>query len=58
MGSGFYSENRVDFDIITDTLHFEIITATSGEDAVVYWNVNWGRVVLPEIQMDEVDVRA
>jgi lipopolysaccharide transport system ATP-binding protein len=58
LGAGSYAESRVDFDVIADTLHFEVAPATAGEDAVVFWNVNWGRVVLPEIVMDEVEARA
>jgi lipopolysaccharide transport system ATP-binding protein len=51
IGSGFYSLNRVDFDIVADTLHFEVVTAASGANAVAYWNENWGKVVFPDVQM-------
>ncbi len=43
--------NRVDFDIVADTLHFEVATAASGASGVSYWNENWGKVVFPDVQM-------
>lgn len=58
LGSGYCFEQRVDFDIVPDVLHFDIIAVAASSGSVFYWNDAWGKVVLPDMDMEEAEARA
>jgi hypothetical protein len=56
LGSGYCDEQRVDFNIVPDVLHFEIRHVIASSDAVAYWNDAWGKVALPDMRIESAEM--
>jgi len=42
----------VDYDVVTDTLHFEIYPNAGEDGTVAAWSASWGRIIFPELQLE------
>ena len=51
IGKGSYKTDRIDFDVVTETLHFEVCAAPGEETAVSHWCPQWGRVVFKDLSV-------
>ena len=52
IGTGYGFEERVDFDIVPNVLHFEVSSTVENSGAVAYWNNDWGKILLPDMELD------
>ncbi len=57
VGKGNEYEGRIDYDLISDVLMFEILPADDTRGRVMKWSSNWGCIRLPEPVITEVDCK-
>jgi lipopolysaccharide transport system ATP-binding protein len=58
IGKGDYLTGHVDFDVVLDTLPFEVCPQRGAEGTVSCWTRSWGPTVLPEIRQSLARVEA
>ena len=51
IGKGSYKTGHSDFDVVLDTLHFEVCAAPGEETAVSHWCYQWGRIVFKDLSV-------
>lgn len=49
IGKGTYKSGHNDFDVVLDTLKFEVCAAPGEETALSYWSHQWGRIVFKDL---------
>ncbi len=54
VGRGNNKSGHVDFDIVLDTLFFEVRPDVGQEGTVALWHRNWGSVVLQELNLSDI----
>jgi lipopolysaccharide transport system ATP-binding protein len=52
IGRGNPSREVVDYDVITETLHFEVYPGKGEGGTVANWTSAWGRIMFPELQFE------
>ena len=50
IGRGDYRTGHVDYDVVLDTLPFEILPEEGDGGTVSHWTLGWGRIVFPDLQ--------
>jgi lipopolysaccharide transport system ATP-binding protein len=53
VGKGTHKSGHVDFDIVLETLNFEVCAAPGEEAPVSYWCHQWGRIVFDDLALEE-----
>jgi len=54
VGRGNPGSGHVDFDVVLETLPFEVLPG-KGEDGVLSsWTTSWGRIIFPSVQVEKV----
>ena len=51
VGKGSYKSGHTDFDVVLETLHFEVCAAPGEETAVSHWCYQWGRIVFKDLSV-------
>ena len=51
IGKGSHKTGHVDFDVVSETLRFEVCAAPGEETAISHWCQQWGRIVFPELSL-------
>jgi lipopolysaccharide transport system ATP-binding protein len=54
IGRGNPSTGVVDYDVVADTLYFEIYPAPGEDGMVATWNPSWGRIMFPELELERL----
>jgi hypothetical protein len=49
VGAGSNRTSNIDYDVVTNTLHFEVLPAKSASGTQACWVPSWGSVVLPDL---------
>ena len=49
IGKGSYKTGHIDFDVVLETLHFEVCAAPGEDTAVSHWCHQWGRIVFKDL---------
>ncbi|MDQ8204987.1 ABC transporter ATP-binding protein [Pelagicoccus sp. SDUM812003] len=49
IGKGDHKTGFTDYDIVLNTLHFEILPVEGEEGTLAHWNENWGNIVLDQL---------
>ena len=57
IGRGDYRTGHVDFDVVLDTLPFEVRPEEGAGGTVSCWVRSWGSIVLPEVRQGVLEVR-
>ena len=52
IGRGSPGTGVVDYDVVTDTLYFEIYPAPGEDGTVAAWSSSWGRIIFPELLLE------
>lgn len=55
IGKGSYKTGHVDFDVVLETLHFEVCAAPGKETAISHWCQQWGRIVFPDLAVRQIN---
>jgi lipopolysaccharide transport system ATP-binding protein len=50
IGKGNYRTGHVDFDVVLDTLHFEVRPEEGDAGTVAFWTRGWGSIIFPDIE--------
>ena len=58
IGRGDYRTGHVDFDVVLDTLPFEVRPEEGAGGTVSCWVRSWGSIVLPEVRQGVLEVRS
>ena len=58
VGKGDYRTGHVDFDVVLDTLQFEVSPEEGAGGTVSCWVRSWGPIVLPEIRQAIAEARS
>jgi lipopolysaccharide transport system ATP-binding protein len=53
VGKGTHKSGHVDFDIVLETLNFEVCAAPGDEAPISYWCHQWGRIVFDDLALEE-----
>ena len=51
IGKGSHKTGHVDFDVVMDTLNFEVCAAPGEDTAISHWCQQWGRIVFNELSV-------
>jgi lipopolysaccharide transport system ATP-binding protein len=52
IGKGDPRSGHVDYDVVPQTLQFEVLP-TPGQDGLMsYWHPGWGRIIYPELRIE------
>lgn len=51
VGKGSYKSGHNDYDVVLETLHFEVCAAPGEETAVSHWCYQWGRIVFKDLSV-------
>ena len=51
IGKGSHKTGHIDFDVVTETLHFEVCAAPGEDTAVSHWCPQWGRIVFKDLSV-------
>ena len=54
IGKGTHKSGHIDFDIVLETLNFEVCAAPGDEAAISYWCHQWGRIVFKDLALEEL----
>jgi lipopolysaccharide transport system ATP-binding protein len=54
VGHGNHKTGHVDYDVVMDTLNFEVSPERSGEEVMATWTSGWGSISFPPIEMQRV----
>ena len=49
IGKGSHKTGHIDFDVVLETLHFEVCAAPGEDTAVSHWSHQWGRIVFKDL---------
>lgn len=50
VGRGDHRTGHVDYDVVLDTLSFEVLPEEGDEGTLAHWTAGWGSIVLPELK--------
>ena len=56
IGKGSYKTGHIDFDVVLETLHFEVCAAPGEDTAVSHWCHQWGRIVFKALSVRQSSV--
>ena len=56
IGRGSYKTGHIDFDVVLETLQFEVCAAPGEDTAVSHWCHQWGRIVFKDLSVQQTDV--
>jgi len=51
IGTGDHRTGHLDFDVVAETLHFEVLRAESPEGGMAHWTRGWGAVMFPDLSI-------
>lgn len=51
IGKGSYKTGHIDFDVVLETLHFEVCAAPGEDTAISHWCHQWGRIVFKNLSV-------
>lgn len=54
VGKGSHKTGHVDFDVVLDTLQFEVCAAPGENTAISHWCQQWGRIVFKKLEMRKI----
>ena len=54
IGKGSHKTGHVDFDVVLETLQFEVCAAEGEETAVSHWCQQWGRIVFNDLSLRQL----
>ena len=54
IGSGNPGSGHIDYDVVTNTLQFEIFPSTGDDNTVSYWTKGWGRIIFPQPHVEMI----
>jgi lipopolysaccharide transport system ATP-binding protein len=54
IGRGNPRDGHVDYDVVLDTLQFEVYPQPGEDGTVSYWTSGWGRIMFPAVQIEEI----
>jgi lipopolysaccharide transport system ATP-binding protein len=54
VGSGNHRTSRAEYDVVSDTLFFEIMPEESELGAMSYWTEGWGSIVFPDLAIKKM----
>ena len=57
IGKGNYRTGHVDFDVVLDTLHFEVRPEEGDSGTVSFWTRGWGSIIFPDIEQTVLGTR-
>ncbi|MEO7741968.1 MAG: ABC transporter ATP-binding protein [Usitatibacter sp.] len=57
IGKGNYRSGHVDFDVVLDTLHFEVRPEEGDSGTVSFWTRGWGSIIFPDIEQTVLGTR-
>jgi lipopolysaccharide transport system ATP-binding protein len=49
VGKGDHQTGQVDFDVIIDTLAFEVRSGEAADGTISTWHRNWGSIIFPDL---------
>jgi lipopolysaccharide transport system ATP-binding protein len=52
IGKGSPRDGHVDYDVVLDTLQFEVYPQPGEDGTVSYWMSGWGRIMFPAVQIE------
>jgi lipopolysaccharide transport system ATP-binding protein len=58
IGTGDHRTGHVDFDVVMDTLYFEVLREEAAHGATAGWARNWGGIVFPDLEIAAMTERA
>ncbi len=53
IGKGTHKSGHIDFDIVLETLNFEVCAAPGDDAPISYWCHQWGRIVFQDLALEE-----
>jgi lipopolysaccharide transport system ATP-binding protein len=53
IGRGNPANEHVDYDVVSDTLQFEIFAKVGNDGVVSYWTSGWGRIIFPHLLVEQ-----
>jgi lipopolysaccharide transport system ATP-binding protein len=53
IGKGSHKTGHVDYDVVLDTLNFEVCAAPGEDTAISHWCQQWGRIVFDELSVQK-----
>ena len=54
IGKGSHKTGHVDFDVVLETLQFEVCAAPGEDTAISHWCQQWGRIVFNNLSLNQV----
>ncbi len=54
LGSGQPATGHRDYDVVLETLHFEVLPLENELGVATAWPQNWGHVILPEVRVEDI----
>lgn len=54
VGKGSHKTGHIDFDVVLDTLQFEVCAAPGENTAISHWCQQWGRIVFKKLEMRKI----
>lgn len=51
IGRGNHRSDIVEYDVVTDTLYFEVKAESTGPGSMAIWNRGWGSIVFPDLRV-------
>ncbi len=52
IGKGSHRTGHVDYDVVTDTLPFEVLGAAGDADTHSFWTAEWGRIAFADLYLE------
>ena len=57
VGKGSHKTGHIDFDVVLETLHFEVCAAPGEDTAVSHWCSQWGRIIFKELSIRQLSAQ-
>ena len=58
IGKGSHKTGHVDFDVVLETLQFEVCAAPGEDTAISHWCQQWGRIVFNDLSLRQLSVES
>ena len=54
VGKGSHRTTLVEYDVVSDTLFFEVMPEKTGTGSMAIWYSNWGPIVFPDLSIEKI----